>query len=142
MGLSTSTHVFLCDENCHGRVQSGAESDGGRALNPEFVHHSLRPLRGSEHLDLLPHKADRVRLGDGVLEFPPLQRLLREGDKLFAGRDGEDTKVLVLCAVLELLRPLPGRQIRSTGREADLDDVREREFLEKLCALRQEDADA
>ena len=83
-----------------------------------------------------------MRLGDGVLELPAVEGLLGEGDELLASGDGEDTEVLVLCAVLELLRSLPGRQIRSTGREADLDDVREREFLEKLCALRQEDADA
>ena len=83
-----------------------------------------------------------MRLGDGVLEIPPLERLLREGDELFAGRDGEDAEVLVLCAVLELLGPLPGGEIRTAGGEADLDDVREREVLEKLCALRQEDADA
>ena len=48
----------------------------------------------------------------------------------------------MLCAVLELLRPLPGGKVRPAGGEADLHYVGEREVLEQLCALRLEDADA
>ena len=81
-------------------------------------------------------------LGDGVLEFPPLLRLLREGDELFTSRNGEDAKVLVLCAVLELDWPFPGREIRPARRKADVDDVWKGELLEQLCALSLVDADA
>lgn len=81
-------------------------------------------------------------LGDGVLEFPPLLRLLREGDELFARGDGEDAKVLVLCAILELDWPFPGREVRSARRKADVDDVWKRELLEQLGTLSLVDADA
>ncbi len=81
-------------------------------------------------------------LGDGVLEVPPLLRLLGERDKLLAVRDGEDAEVLVLRAVLELLGPFPGGKVRSAGGEADVYDVGKKELLEQLRTLRLEDVDA
>ena len=48
----------------------------------------------------------------------------------------------MLSAILELLGPLPYREVRSAGGEADLHDVGELELLEELRALRLEDVDA
>jgi hypothetical protein len=96
------THLFLSDEHCDRGVEARAEGDGGGALDLELVDNPLGPLRGTEHLDLGGHEADGVRFGDGVLEVPAILRLLGERDELLAGRDGEDTEVLVLRAVFEL----------------------------------------
>ena len=70
--MQSGTHFFLRYEYRHRRVQSRAERDVRRTLDLELVHHTLRPLRGPEHLDLGTDQANGMGLGDGVLEFPPL----------------------------------------------------------------------
>ena len=137
-----STHLLLTDEDGHRRIESRTEGDGRRTLDLELVHHALGPLGGPKHLDLGADEANGMRLGDGILEFPPLLRLVGERDKLLAGLDGEDAEVLVLGAVLKLLGPFPSGKVRSAGGEADLYDVGKRKLLEQLRALGLEDADA
>ena len=48
----------------------------------------------------------------------------------------------MLCTILELLRSLPDGEVRSAWGEGELDDVWKYKLLEKLCALRLEDANA
>lgn len=94
------TYLLLRNEDGHGRVEPRAEDDGGSPLNLELVHNPLRPLCRAEDLNLLRNKTDRVRLRNGVLQIPSLQRLLRKRNELLAGGDGEHPQVLVLRAVL------------------------------------------
>jgi hypothetical protein len=117
-------------------IEARTKHDRGCSFNFEFVNDALFPLSRVENLNIGTNKADGMGFGNGVLNIPSVQGLLRKGYELFPGGDSEDAQVLMLTAVSELNMTLPSGEICPAWRKTDINNIRNCELVKQNRSIR------
>lgn len=128
--------LFLRNEHREMRGRAWGERKGGRTLHTQFIHQSQSflargPKSGFEDLDFAVEETECVSLVIAVLQHPSFSGFLGKRQELLSRLGMVDTEVLVLGLAFFGGMAFPGREVRSFWGEVEIDDVGEREGLEK-----------